>query len=239
MKKETKNSIRETFREYYEDVLTHIYGDKKEIDNFYTYQEDDLGMPLRMASDIIVDGKVLSAILEYRNWGIKGYESNNGMYEIDISGSSPDDEKAYLVNPTTAEVDNNLSKEEQNRFYKELSRWPELCEKDIKHRVFNGHTEIPDPTLVVFWYIKNKRLKENIRLRKEVSIYKKLAYLSERIEALTESYLKTLEIFNRILEENQDDSLSDDDQDDEAGLFDDSASCDLEWNYKGMEWEID
>ena len=34
MKKETKNSIRETFREYYEDVLTHIYGDKKRLTTF-------------------------------------------------------------------------------------------------------------------------------------------------------------------------------------------------------------
>ena len=111
-----------------------------------------------MPQNIKVGKKKYEAALEYWNWKLKDYETRYGMFVLFLDPLSQDEEKRlFIINPVTAEVDINLSEEEQERFYRDLSVWPESFDNSFGRTECNGYAEVPDLLDVVIARSLSKR----------------------------------------------------------------------------------
>lgn len=147
---------------YFRDVAAQIFPDQKvNISEFHTTQEDNRCWPLQMNANIKVGKKKYEAAFEYRNWQLKNCETRYGMFVLFLDPLSQDEEKRlFVINPVTAEVDINLSEEEQERFYRDLSVWPDSFDNSFGRTECNGYAEVPDLLDVVIARSLSKRKQE-------------------------------------------------------------------------------
>lgn len=145
---------------YYLDVVSRIFpGQKVTVSDFQTSKERSRDLSLSMRARLKTGKQMYYGILEYRNWRLVDYDTNYGMFVIDLMPLPEDSDETivqYIINPITADTNCNLPEEERERFYRDLSVWPDMFQSVDWVPLHDGRT-IPDLLDVVIAYARAKK----------------------------------------------------------------------------------
>jgi len=154
--------LRDAQVKYFTDVILKAAPEAK-VTVKDTYWQHDQSLPFHIVADVTLSAnKKYEAIMEYRNWGIKGADTNYGMIVIDMYGKYDENDNCeqlqVYVNPATLRSTLNAPEKDDDEFFKELAYWAENFTSERYTSPKDGKT-IPDLRDVVLTYAQNSNTK--------------------------------------------------------------------------------